>query len=63
MVAGNLTILYHHPRRPDEGRMTLVSYRDGAAATVEQLENRGFVVDKITFAPPATTRPFSHAAD
>jgi hypothetical protein len=63
MAAGNLTILYHHPQRPDEGRMTLISDQEGGAATVERLEKRGFVVDKITYDPFATSRPLSDAAD
>jgi hypothetical protein len=63
MATGNLTIRYHHPQRPDEGGMTFVSDQDGAAATVERLEKRGFVVDKITYDPAATAKPLSGAAD
>ena len=47
-----LTILYHNPERPDETRMTMIVGQPKAAAIITQLEKRGFVVDKITFAPP-----------
>jgi len=63
MAPGNLTILYHYPGRPDEGCMILVSDQEKGTATIDELEKRGFVIDKITFAPPATPRPLSDAAD
>jgi len=57
MAAANLTILYHHPLRADEARMILSSDQQGAAAMVDQLEQRGFVVDKITYGPARLPRP------
>jgi hypothetical protein len=63
MGAGNLTILYHHPQRPDEGGMSLISGSNGSRSEVDQLEKRGFVVDKITYDPFATARAPSQAAD
>jgi hypothetical protein len=57
-------ILYHHPRQPDEGCMILVSDQEKGTATIDELEKRGFVIDKITFAPPAAARPpIANAAD
>jgi hypothetical protein len=47
----SLTILYHNPRRPDEPMMTLIPGQPSAAATVDRLEARGFVVDKIQVRP------------
>ena len=44
----SLTILYRHRDRPDEGGMTMILAQREVAARVEQLERRGFVVDKIT---------------
>lgn len=55
----SLTILYHNPRRPDEPMMTLIAGQPNAAATVDQLEARGFVVDKITFAVSKAAPPSS----
>jgi hypothetical protein len=43
-----LTILYRHPERPDEGGMVMIAEQAKAAAMVDQLEKRGFVVEKIT---------------
>jgi hypothetical protein len=43
-----LTILYRHRDRPNEVGMTMISTQEGVAAMVDQLEERGFVVDKIT---------------
>jgi hypothetical protein len=43
-----LTILYRHRDRPDEAGMTMISAQERVAAMVDQLEKRGFVVDKIT---------------
>jgi hypothetical protein len=51
----SLTILYRHPRRPDEAGMTVVGDRSKAAAMKDQLEHRGYLVIKIvtaTFAKP-----------
>jgi hypothetical protein len=44
----SLTILYHHPQRPDEGGMTMVIGQASAAAMMDRLEKRGFLIDKIT---------------
>jgi hypothetical protein len=44
----SLTILYRHPDRPDEGGITMIAEEAKAAAMVDELERRGFVVDKIT---------------
>jgi DNA-binding MarR family transcriptional regulator len=46
--AMTLTILYRHHDRPDELAMTMISTQAEVAAMVDQLEKRGFVVDKIT---------------
>jgi hypothetical protein len=46
----SLTILYLNPQRPDEGGMTMIAGHAKAAAMINQLEKRGFVVVKITFA-------------
>ena len=44
--------------------MILASDQAGAAAMVDQLEQRGFVVDKITYGPFAEARPsMSNAGD
>jgi len=43
----SLTILYRHPRRPDEAGMTVVADQAKAAAMRTQLERRGFQVIKI----------------
>ena len=51
----SLTILYRHPRRPDEAGMTVVADQAKAAAAKDQLEDRGYLVVKIkttTFAKP-----------
>jgi len=53
----SLTILYRDPQRPFERGMTMIAGQAKAAAMVDQLEKRGFVVDKITFAPSARTAP------
>jgi DNA-binding MarR family transcriptional regulator len=47
-----LTILYRHPDRPNETAMTMISAQARIAEMVDQLEKRGFVVDKITARPP-----------
>ena len=45
----SLTILYRHRDRPEEAAMTMISgHGQVAATTLDQLEKRGFVVDKIT---------------
>jgi hypothetical protein len=51
----SLTILYRHPDRPDEACMTMIAGQTDAAEIVDQLEKRGFVVEKIT------TRSFASA--
>jgi hypothetical protein len=51
----SLTILYRHPRRPDEAGMTVVADKAKAIAMKDQLEHRGYLVIKIltaTFAKP-----------
>jgi len=53
----SLTILYHNPERPAEAGMTVISDGTVAAAVIGQLERRGFVVDKITFAEPRRVLP------
>jgi hypothetical protein len=49
----SLTILYRHPDRPHAGGISMIAEQVKAAAMVTQLEDRGFVVDKIT----ARSRP------
>jgi hypothetical protein len=44
----SLAILYRHPGRPHEASITMIAKQARAAAMVDQLEKRGFVVDKIT---------------
>ena len=44
----SLTILYRHRDRPDEDGMTMISARENVTATIDELERRGFVVDKVT---------------
>jgi hypothetical protein len=43
-----LTILYRHRDRPDEAGMIMISAHEEVGVRVDQLEKRGFVVDKIT---------------
>jgi hypothetical protein len=52
-----LTILYRHPRRPDEAGMTVVANEVKAAAMKDQLELRGFCVIEIVIAPFAKVIP------
>jgi hypothetical protein len=40
----SLTILYRHPRRPDEAGMTVVGDQAKAVAMKDQLEHRGYLV-------------------
>jgi hypothetical protein len=47
----SVTILYRSPARPNEGSMTMLMGQENAEATIDQLEERGFVVEKITYAP------------
>jgi hypothetical protein len=59
----SLTILYRHPHRPHESAMTMIAEQAKAAAMVDQLEDRGFVVDKITArSRPSTTGARSAAS-
>jgi hypothetical protein len=44
----SLTITYRDPRRPEKTSMTLIAGKSNAAAMINQLERRGFVVDKVT---------------
>jgi hypothetical protein len=53
----SLTILYRHPRRPDEAGMTVVPDQAKAAAAKDQLETRGYLVIKIITATFARTVP------
>lgn len=47
----SLMILYRNPKRPDEAGTTMIAGRAEAGAAIDQQERRGFIVDKITFAP------------
>ena len=47
----SLTILYHNPARPDDDGMTMISGQVEAAAVLNRLATRGFVIDKITVGP------------
>jgi hypothetical protein len=53
----SLTILYRHPRRPDEAGMTVVGDQVKAAAMKVQLEHRGYLVVKIVTATFAKAIP------
>ena len=53
----SLTILYRHPRRPDEAGMTVVADQAKAAAVKDQLEDRGYLVIKIVTATFAKLIP------
>jgi hypothetical protein len=53
----SFTILYRHPRRPDEAGMTVVADQAKAAVATGELEHRGYLVLKVvtaTFAKAAT---------
>jgi hypothetical protein len=43
-----LTIQYRHRDQPEEAGMTMIPAQGEVAATVDKLEKRGFVIDKIT---------------
>jgi hypothetical protein len=47
-----MIILYRDPRRPDEGGMTMIAGQMMAGAAIDRLEERGFVVEKITISSP-----------
>ena len=53
----SLTILYRHPRRPDEAGMTVVSDQTKATVMKAQLEHRGYLVTKIVTATFAKAIP------
>ncbi len=53
----SLTILYRHPRRPDEAGMTVVADQAKATAMKVQLEHRGYLVIRIVSAPFAKPLP------
>jgi hypothetical protein len=53
----SLTIRYRNPKRGDEAGMTMIVGQAEAGAMVAQLEKRGFIVDKITFAPSVGAAP------
>jgi hypothetical protein len=55
----SLTILYRHPRRPDEAGMTVVADQAKAIAMKDQLEHRGYLVIEILTATFAKTVPAS----
>jgi hypothetical protein len=59
-----LTILYRHRDRPDEAGMTMILGQQEVAARVDQLERRGFIVDKITARslPPPSLGPQAPAS-
>jgi hypothetical protein len=46
-----LTLLYHNPKRPDEDDMTMIVNHAKAEAMIGQIEKRGLLIKKITFAP------------
>jgi len=50
-----LTILYRNPQRPDEAGMTMIAGQANAEAMIERLEQQGFLVEKVTFGPFATS--------
>lgn len=52
----SLTILYRHPRRPDEAGMTVVADHAKAIAMKDQLEHRGYLVIEILTATFAAQR-------
>jgi hypothetical protein len=43
----SVTILYRHPKRPDEAGMMVVASQAQVQATTERLEQRGFRVEKV----------------
>ena len=45
----NLTIQYRDPHQPNQPDMVMIAEQEKAAKIVDQLEERGFVVDKTTF--------------
>jgi hypothetical protein len=47
----SLTIMYRHPKRPDEAGVVVVPDRAKAAEVKDQLENLGFLVVAIATAP------------
>ncbi len=53
----SLTILYRHPRRPDEAGITLVAGQAEAEVMQGQLKSRGFLVIKIVVATFAKATP------
>jgi hypothetical protein len=53
----SLTILYRHPRRPDEAGMTVVGDQAKAMAMKDQLEHRGYLIIKIVTATFAKAVP------
>jgi hypothetical protein len=59
VFAVSLTILYRHPRRPDEAGMTVVADQAKAIAMKDQLEHRGYLVIEIQTATFAKTVPAS----
>jgi hypothetical protein len=58
-VLVSLTILYRHPRRPDEAGMTVVADQTKAIAMKDQLEHRGYLVIEILTAAFAKAAPTS----
>jgi hypothetical protein len=62
----SLAVLYRHPGRPHEAGITMIAKQARASAMVDQLETRGFVVDKIAARPPrdriGSERPSASAA-
>jgi len=47
-----IMILYHDPRRPDDGGITMIAGQQTAVAAINRLEERGFVVDRVTVSSP-----------
>lgn len=58
----SLTILYRNPARPHEACMAMIMGQN-AEAMMNHLEDQGFVIDKITFAPSAKSVQAEHSAD
>ncbi len=55
-----LTILYRHRDWPDEAGITMIAAPNTVTAMVDQLERRGFVVEKVTVrSTPARLPPLT----
>jgi hypothetical protein len=47
-----IMILHHDPRPPDDGGITMIAGQPTAVAATNRLEERGFVVDRVTVSAP-----------